>query len=491
MSEKEISEKGDLEVANARSDTSISNKAASESEHEVVNWTPEEEKKLVRKLDWIILPPLVLAFFALQLDRGNIGAAYTDGFTLEIGIGQDEYNTGNTLMSVGIVLLEVIAIDNLILYKIGPTIWIGAQVFAWGLVATFQAFQKGLGPFLATRFLLGLCESGFIPAGLFTLSRWYKKDEISKRFAVFFFGNNLATALSGLLASGILRLEGAHGLYGWQWIFIIEGIYTVFAAIYFMVVFPKSPMHPVSLFKIRWFNERDAHILTTRVLVDDPARSQARKHVRWKDIKEMLLNWRLFSHIIIPLAALAPSWTFGAYAPFLVMEMGYTKLKANALCSAAGFMLLPINMFWGFTADKARKRGLMVSLGLAIYLAFAIGNREIIKVDDKTMRLPMLLLLVGFSTCWHPVNCAWVSLNAKTPEERSISMAAVTMCANLAGIIGNNLFRSEDGPWYPHGWGSICGCIGTALGMSIFTNIQYWVLNRRLRNKEGVELWHT
>lgn len=24
-----------------------------------------------------------------------------------------------------------------------------------GLVATFQAFQKGLGPFLATRFLLG------------------------------------------------------------------------------------------------------------------------------------------------------------------------------------------------------------------------------------------------------------------------------------------------------------------------------------------------
>lgn len=55
-----------------------------------------------------------------------------------------------------------------------------------------------------------------------------------------------------------------------------------------MIVFPKSPLHPVSLFRIRWFNERDAHILTTRVLVDDPARSQARKHVRWKDIKEMV-----------------------------------------------------------------------------------------------------------------------------------------------------------------------------------------------------------
>lgn len=26
----------------------------------------------VNRLDWIVLPPLVLAFFALQLDRGNM-----------------------------------------------------------------------------------------------------------------------------------------------------------------------------------------------------------------------------------------------------------------------------------------------------------------------------------------------------------------------------------------------------------------------------------
>lgn len=49
MSEKEISEKGDPEIANARSDTSISNKDVSDSEHEVVDWTPEEERSLVRK----------------------------------------------------------------------------------------------------------------------------------------------------------------------------------------------------------------------------------------------------------------------------------------------------------------------------------------------------------------------------------------------------------------------------------------------------------
>lgn len=62
------------------------------------------------------------------------------------------------------------------------------------------------------------------------------------------------------------------------------------------------------------------------------------------------MNWRLFSHIVIPLAGIAPSWTLAAYAPYLVMEMGYGKLEANALCSIGGFMLLPMNLLWGYLA---------------------------------------------------------------------------------------------------------------------------------------------
>lgn len=38
-----------MEVANARSDTSISNKEVTDTENDLVNWTPEEERKLVRK----------------------------------------------------------------------------------------------------------------------------------------------------------------------------------------------------------------------------------------------------------------------------------------------------------------------------------------------------------------------------------------------------------------------------------------------------------
>jgi hypothetical protein len=36
-------------------------------------WTEAEEKRLVRKLDFLIMPLLIVAFFALQLDRGLFG----------------------------------------------------------------------------------------------------------------------------------------------------------------------------------------------------------------------------------------------------------------------------------------------------------------------------------------------------------------------------------------------------------------------------------
>jgi hypothetical protein len=126
----------------------------SASEPEQPYWTPDEEKRVVRKLDSIVMPLLMLAFFALQLDRGNIGNALTDFFFRDVGITQNQFNVGQQLLSLGIVLLEVPS--NFILYRVGPAKWIGVQIIAWGFVATFQAFQKGVAAFMVTRLLLGL-----------------------------------------------------------------------------------------------------------------------------------------------------------------------------------------------------------------------------------------------------------------------------------------------------------------------------------------------
>lgn len=130
------------------------------------------------------MPLLILGFFGLQLDRGNISNALTDNFLKDVGITQDQFNVGQQLLSVGIVVLEIPS--NLVLYVLGPRAWIGGQIIVWGFIALFQAFQKGYGAFLATRLLLGLAESGFIPASLWAIAQFYRRSETSKRFSLFF-----------------------------------------------------------------------------------------------------------------------------------------------------------------------------------------------------------------------------------------------------------------------------------------------------------------
>jgi MFS family permease len=155
----------------------------------------------------------------IQLERGNISNALTDNFLKDVGITQDQFNTGQALLYLGIILLEIPS--NYLLQLLGPSIWISFQVFSFGLVATLQALQKGYSGYLASRIMLGVVECGYIPGALFVISTFYKRSELAARNSTFFLGSGLASATTGLLAYGILPLgDRFPSRHGWQWMMI-------------------------------------------------------------------------------------------------------------------------------------------------------------------------------------------------------------------------------------------------------------------------------
>jgi MFS family permease len=77
----------------------------------------------------------------------------------------------------------------------------------------------------AVRFALGVAEAGFAPGVAFYLSSWYKRYELARRYAIYYTATAVSGAFSGLLAGVITgHLDGARGLQGWQWLFLIEGV---------------------------------------------------------------------------------------------------------------------------------------------------------------------------------------------------------------------------------------------------------------------------
>jgi MFS family permease len=108
-------------------------------------------------------------------------------------------------------------ISQIVLHRIGPHYWIPAQVITWGVIEVLQSQVTNAGGWYVARLILGVGESGFIPGGLYTLSRWYLPNELTQRTAIYFLGPSISAAFGSLISAGALELHLKGGLKGWQW----------------------------------------------------------------------------------------------------------------------------------------------------------------------------------------------------------------------------------------------------------------------------------
>ncbi|KAL4782641.1 major facilitator superfamily domain-containing protein [Aspergillus varians] len=469
----------------------------------VADWSPDEEKKAKRKLDLLIMPILTLGFFCLQLDRGNMANAITDNFMEDVGINQDQFNIGQQMLSLGIVLTEIPS--NMILYRVGPGKWLTLQLFLFGIVSTFQAFQHGYGAFIATRFLLGITESGFIPGGLWTLSTWYTRDETAKRVMVFYFGNQIGQASAKLLAFGILHMRGVGGRTGWFWLFALMGSFTVFSGILFGLFLLDSFKNPHSTFlpKVSFFTERELHILQTRVLIDDPMKGKKKRKIGLGAFKRAFTNWRIWLHFLITLTNNGPQRAFDTYAPSIVTSFGFGSLVSNAMAAVGLFLQVPVSFAFSWVSDHYNRRGETVILGLFCHLIGYIFNRTFTDVSLRGVRYFGVVWTQTFGTFSHPLNIAWLSLSCDDSEQRALAMAGyesppnptilafsyryiVIMNANIAGIYGAQIFRADDKPMYRRGFSVALSVLSVGLVLAIARFID--TLLQRRRKVESVEV---
>lgn len=80
-----------------------------------------------------------------------------------------------------------------------------------------QGVVKSYGGLLATRFFLGLFETGMFPGCFYLIGMWYRRHEAQKRYSFFFSSTTLAGAFAGLLGAAIGKMDGISGYSGWRW----------------------------------------------------------------------------------------------------------------------------------------------------------------------------------------------------------------------------------------------------------------------------------
>lgn len=184
-------------------------------------------RSALRKVSLRLIPFLFLLYVVNLIDRTNIGIAKLQMVDGEFPVLSEEaYALGASLFYIGYLLFEVPS--NLILLRVGPRVWMARIVVTWGLISSAMMFATGPVSFCVLRVLLGFAEAGFFPGIILYLSHWYPARVRARAVATFMTGGVIASIVGSPLSGLILKyLDRVAGLWGWQWVFLLEGIPAV------------------------------------------------------------------------------------------------------------------------------------------------------------------------------------------------------------------------------------------------------------------------
>ncbi|KAL2287521.1 hypothetical protein FJTKL_04960 [Diaporthe vaccinii] len=180
-----------------------------------------EERKLIVKLDLLIVPYAFLAYWTKYIDQANLNNAYVSGMKDDLGFAGNELVQLQTMYTVGAVVGQI---PFMFLFTVFPMNWVIPFLdVCWGIFTLLQFRANSFAEIAAYRFLVGWFEAAFFPAMHYIFGAWYRGDEIARRGGVFYVGLTLGTLTAGLIQAGASSsLHDVNSLAGWRWMYIID-----------------------------------------------------------------------------------------------------------------------------------------------------------------------------------------------------------------------------------------------------------------------------
>ncbi|TFK44128.1 major facilitator superfamily domain-containing protein [Crucibulum laeve] len=432
-------------------------------EEHIADVTEAEQQRVLRKMDIHLLPFISLLYLLSFLDRANIGNARIAGMGVDAHLDGLKYNIVAAVFFIPYALAEVPS--NVCLKLFRPSRWIPSIMVAWGVVMTLMCLCKTFNSLIIARVFLGLTEAGLFPGITFYLSLWYRRRDVAKRIAIFFSAATIAGAFGGLLAYGIERMEGLGGLHGWQWIFCLEGIVTVLAAVgafFYMYDYPETAS---------FLTDRERHVVTTMLKEDSQGLAT---HYNIKFVWQAMTDYKSYVQVGIYIGLLIPVYAIALFTPTIVRELGYSAANAQLLTVPPFVAGCICTIAVGIFSDKLNLRGPFVIGGAFVSL---IGYIVLYTQSAPGVAyVGAILAAVGvYPTI--AVDLAWAGSAAGGDIRKGVAIAMVIGIGNLGGICSSFIYITP--PRFHIGHGTIMGWLSLSILLSLFAMWDYNRLNKK------------
>ncbi|KAF4826948.1 putative transporter [Colletotrichum tropicale] len=414
-------------------------------------------KRLLRKMDWALIPFLALLYLLSFLDRTNIGNARLAGIETDLGMKGLDYNVALSVFFPWYVAAEIPS--NLAMKRFRPSIWIPSIMIAWGICCTLMGLVHNYAGLLAARMALGLAEGGLFPGITYYITMWYRRHECGFRMAIFFSAATAAGAFGGLLARGIVEMDDVGGKPGWAWIFILEGIITLAVAIAAFFIMNDYPA------TAKFLTTAEKEEVTRRLEQDRSALADEFDMVYFWDA---LKDWKIWVHMLITIGIYTPLYSYSLFLPTIVQGLGYTNNTAQLMTVPPYVVACICCISGGWLADRHRQRGIYMIFFCAIGI---IGFIMLLASQSNGVKYAGCFFAASGIYPNVPQGVAWNGNNIGGSVKRGVGIAMHVGFGNLGGAIAGFLYQAKDKPHYYPGHGTLISTMTMSMILSTFMTI--------------------
>ncbi|RMJ01441.1 hypothetical protein CDV36_015817 [Fusarium kuroshium] len=428
--------------------------------------SPDEEKKLLRRVDFRLMILCAVIFMVKNVDANNAANARimnkgTDrNIMTQLNMTADDYNWVSTIYNIPFMLFEIPT--NMIVKKMLPSRFQSRIMVTWGLVLACHAAVKSSAGLLTARFFLGVAESGMFPGIILQMSYWYRADEMTPRLLIFYHFTNVPTdsfeffanIVSAVLAFGFSGMNGRHGLSGWQWFFLVEGVITIGFGVLLFFIFPDFPA------QAKWLTDKEKRFLQARLPPNAPRSSEANFKASeiWDTMKDQRLWWFAFIWASKTIGSTGLSF----YLPTIVASLGLASIAESQLLTIPSSVLAIILIaFSGYLTNS-----LAVPYP-AIALAYLMSNLAcygvMVAYPNNGGVYAATLIAAGVSLAWFATMWPWRLQTTFRATGSAFAIAWVNALGGIGTIVGPQIFRAKYAPEYTVSFAVAMGMTGACI----------------------------
>jgi ACS family allantoate permease-like MFS transporter len=457
----------------AHDDAHLDEALAFAREHGHIEVSEQEDKKVRRKLDMIIMPLFCFLYMNQFMDKTGISFAAVMGIQPDYHMKGQMYSWTNSAFYLGYLFGAPFA--AVLLPKVPTIKFVSCVIIIWGLIQCLHCVPRSYAAFMFLRTFLGFLESFVAPIFIIILNQYYRHSEHFGRTGIFYGFNGMGSIFLGAVSYALYTNNKSYSLESYKILFLIIGLMTILNGFLILFIMPNTPI------EAKWLSEREKEVIIERIR--DNNQGYGNKIFKWEQAREVLKDPRSYIYLLLSLSVAIPNGGISGFGTIIIKSFGFSTEDAL-------LYKMPVGAF-----------ELVALAGLPIITRF-IKSRMIIAISYCAVILSFICVLAFSSNDWAALVGYWVfgispvgiilitsCITSNTAGfTKKMITTAIMLCGYSAGnVIGPQTFRTSDAPDYNNAKAGAVGCYCATIVLMIILT-WYNIRENKKRDKQRAAL---